>query len=309
MIETQIELRHLRYFVALADELHFTRASVVANISQPTLSQQIRQLEHAFGSRLVDRIGKKVSLTAAGTALLPHARSVLHQLHEAKAAVGEVSGLRSGRLALAVVQTVNATLIPQLLARYSESYPGIQVSTREVTGDELERGIEAGEFDLGLGFVPTGRATLETEALYEEELVGIVPRGHPLAQAGVLTFTALAEHPLVLLPRGYCTRELIQTSFTRAGVAPRIAMELNSVEGILATIQRTGAVTILPALALDRRLSPTLTAVGFKPPAPRRKVGLVWRKGAFRKAVANAFADLARSVATELKPARRVPPL
>jgi LysR family cyn operon transcriptional activator len=301
LLASQIELRHLRYFVALAEEQHFTRAAAAAHISQPTLSQQIRQLEAAVGSPLVDRIGKTVGLTAAGHTLLPFAREILHRLEEAGAAVAEHRGLRSGELSVAVVQTVNATLVPDLLARFSAAYPGIHVSTREVSGSELEAGVAGGSFDLGIGFSPAAAPGLSTERLYEEELKVIAPSRHPLAGRREVTVREVAAHPLVLLPRGYCTRELIQAAFSQVGLLPRVALELNSIDGILATIEQTGGLTLLPAFSVRSGGRRGLRTLRLTRPAPKRTVGLVWREGAFRKAAADAFAAIARAVAGERK--------
>jgi LysR family transcriptional regulator, cyn operon transcriptional activator len=300
MIESQIELRHLRYFVALADHRHFTRAAEAVNISQPTLSQQIRQLEAAFGSLLVDRAGKRVTLTVAGEALLPRARTVLQQLREAQEAVTQTMGLRSGNLRVAVVHTVNATLLPRLLGNFAAEYPGINVSSRELSADELEAGVLAGSYDLGIGFSPAGRHGLDTEPLFEEELVAIVPAQHAMAGLHQVRLRDLAAHGLALLPRGYCTRELIQAAFARYKVTPRVALELNSLDGLLSTVQQTGLLTILPALAMDEKLSPRLRSVPLAPPRPRRTVAVVWRSGAFRTAAARAFAEKAATLAAEM---------
>ena len=300
MIASQIELRHLRYFAALAELRHFTRAAERVHVSQPTLSQQIRQLEDAFGSPLFNRIGKQVTLTPAGEALLPHARGILCQVEEACTAVTELRGLDSGQLSVGVVQTVNALLLPSLLVRFSQTYPGIQVSTREVPGDQLEAGVESGAFDLGIGFSPSERPRLATDRLYEEELVVIAARSHPLSARKSIRFSQLEEHPLVLLPRGYCTRELIQASFGSRGGSPRVFMELNSIQSILGTIEQMNAATVLPALSLSGRLKSPLRSIRLTHPTPRRVVGLVWRTGAFRKAAATAFAEMAKAVAHEL---------
>jgi LysR family transcriptional regulator, cyn operon transcriptional activator len=294
IIQTQVELRHLRYFVALAEHQHFTRAAASAHISQPTLSHQIRQLENAFGAPLVDRVGKRVSLTAAGEALLPHARNVLRQLDEARTAVLETGGLKTGQLNVAAVQTVNATLLPDLLARFSRAYPGIHVSSREVSAAELERGVATGQFDLGIGFSPLGLPGLSADKLFDEELVVIAPKGHPLAKNREVRVRDLAQHSLVLLPRGYCTRELIQNGFSGVSADLRVSLEINSIQGILATIQQTGAATILPKQALSGAVRRDLKAVRLTHPTLKRTVSLIWREGAYRKAAAKAFGELAR---------------
>ena len=118
----QIELRHLRYFLAVADAAHFTRAAAKLHVTQPILSHQIRQLEDQLNLQLFDRVGRRVKLTAAGETLLPHARKVLSELDQAQAALGELHGLKQGLLRVGIVQTVNTCVIPEIVARFSAEH-------------------------------------------------------------------------------------------------------------------------------------------------------------------------------------------
>src|SRR5262245_21492019 len=128
---TRIELRHLRYFLAVAEEQSFTRAAGKLNVTQPTLSHQIRELEGQLNLVLFDRVGRRVKLTAAGEMLLPHARRVMRELMEAQTALDELHGLNRGSLRVGIVQTVNACVIPEIVARFSEAHPGIHVACQE----------------------------------------------------------------------------------------------------------------------------------------------------------------------------------
>src|SRR5215469_8648252 len=120
---TRIELRHLRYFLAVAEESHFTRAASKLRVTQPTLSHQIRELESQLNLRLFDRAARRVKLTAAGEVLLPHARRVVRELAEAQTALDHLHGLKCGALKVGIVQTVNACVIPEIVARFSEAHP------------------------------------------------------------------------------------------------------------------------------------------------------------------------------------------
>src|SRR5215472_13601216 len=122
---THVELRHLRYFLAVAEEQHFTRAAGKLHVTQPTLSHQIRELETQLNLSLFDRIGRRIKLTAAGEMLLPRARRVVRELAEAQIALDELHGLKRGALKVGIVQTVNACVIPEIVARFNASHPGI----------------------------------------------------------------------------------------------------------------------------------------------------------------------------------------
>src|SRR5688572_4790800 len=137
-----IELRHLRYFLAVAEANHFTRAATKLHVTQPTLSHQIRQLEGQLGLQLFDRVGRRVKMTAAGELLLPHARRVVRELEAAQTALTELHGLKRGELKVGIVQTVNACVIPEIVAGFSAAHPGIRVTCSEMAVDEIESGLE-----------------------------------------------------------------------------------------------------------------------------------------------------------------------
>jgi LysR family cyn operon transcriptional activator len=290
-----IELRHLRYFLAVAEATHFTRAAQKLHVTQPTLSHQIRQLEGQLNLPLFDRIGRRVKLTAAAELLLPHARRVLRELEEAQNALGELHGLRRGELKVGIVQTVNACVIPEIVAKFSGAHPGVRVNCSEMAVEDIETGIESGRLDLGIGFLPAGKKSLDGEKLFTEELVGVVSRNHPLARRRRLRMRELARYPLVLLSNKYCTRQLIDRAFSEAQSPPEVQVEMNSVESILATVRQARLATVLPSLALCER-DRGLAAISLTEPVPVRSVGLLWLKGAHRRAAAQAFAKVTESV-------------
>ena len=160
-----IELRHLRYFLAVAEAAHFTKAAEKLHVTQPTLSHQIRQLEGQLNLPLFDRIGRRVKLTAAGELLLPHARRVLCELEEAQSALGELHGLKRGEIKVGIVQTVNACVIPEIVARFSTTHTGVKVTCAELSVEEIEAGLEGGRLDLGISFLPATRPLIEGEKL------------------------------------------------------------------------------------------------------------------------------------------------
>lgn len=295
---TLIELRHLRYFLAVAEAAHFTRAAARLHVTQPTLSHQIRQLEGQLNVPLFDRIGRGVKLTAAGELLLPHARRILRELEEAQAALAELHGLKRGRITVGIMQTVNACVIPEIVARFGAAHPGIQVTCSELAVDDIESGLESGRIDVGISFLPPTRAALEGQRLFTEELVVVVRAGHALSRRRSVRVRELAALPLVLLSPKYCTRQLIDRAFSEAEVRPEVRVEMNSIESILATVRQTGLPSVLPSLALCQR-DKGLAVVTLTDPTPNRSVGLLWLRGAQRRAAAQAFAKVAEQALAE----------
>jgi len=295
-----IELRHLRYFLAAAETLHFTKAAAQLHVTQPTLSHQIRQLEGQLNLPLFDRIGRRIKLTSAGELLLPHSRRVFRELEEAQSALGELHGLKRGQLKVGIMQTVNACVIPEIVSRFSAAHPGVRVTCNEMAVDEVEAGLESGKLDLGISFLPATRAALEGERLFTEDLVLVVRADHSFTRRRSVKVSELAMVPLVLLSPRYCTRQLIDRSFAEVQVRPEVRVEMSSIESILSTIRESGLPSILPSLALCQR-DHGLVAVPITEPKLNRSVGLLWLRGAQRRAAAQVFATVAEQALAERK--------
>jgi LysR family cyn operon transcriptional activator len=290
-----MELRHLRYFSAVADANHFRRAAESLHVSQPTLSQQIQQLEKDLGTTLFDRIGKRVRLTSAGETFRHHARRVLHELDEAQVALLELDGLKRGRLFVGAVQTLNTYLIPPIIARFATLHPGVFLSVEELTAGQIEQELLRGRLNLGISFVSPSTDGISSEPLFDEELVLIVSSRHRLARRRLLKIQELDTEPLILLPTSFYPRQLFDEKAREVGASPRVAVEMNSIEGILAAIRICGGATVLPHLALTKKTA-GLRVIPLTEPTPRRTVGLLWRRDCYRCNATRAFMGYAHRV-------------
>ncbi|CAK7286268.1 transcriptional regulator CynR [Streptomyces misionensis] len=288
-----LELRHLRYLLAVAEHGNFTRAAEDLHISQPTLSQQVKQLERTLGIQLLDRTGRTVRLTDAGEAYAHHARGALHQLAAAERAVHDVRDLSRGRLRLAVTPTFTAYLVGPLTAELHDRHPGITLTVRETTQDRIEAGLLADEFDLGIAFQGAHLPGITATALFTETLTLVTGSGHA-ATADAMPVGALADRRLALLSGDFATRGHIDAYLERHGVSPRIAVEANSIQALTEVVQRTSLATVLPdAITHDH---PRLTPVPLDPALPTRTVTLLGRADAYRSAATRAFTRLARDL-------------
>ena len=294
-----MEFRHLRYFLAVADALHFTKAAEGLPVSQPALSAQVKQLEHEVGVPLFDRVGRSVQLTRAGSIFREHARRALREMELAQMAIAEVEGLHRGALSVGVVQTVNAYLIPEIVTRFSNLHPQVGLKLDELSGPDIEAGVRDGILDVGIGFLPVTSDRLESQPLFEEDFVLIASARHRFAKRRRLSLSSLSDESLILLPGIFCTRRLLNASFEQAGIQPKIIVEMNSIEGILATVRTSTLPTILPRLSLGFGRHPVLRAITLKNPTPRRGIGLLWKKGGHRSGAVRALADQVKSVMKE----------
>ena len=302
-----MELRQLEYFMAVARERHFTRAADSIPISQPTLSQQIRSLESELGTPLFDRLGKQVDLTEAGQVLLRYASRILQEAKEAKEAIAELQGLQRGALTVGAVQTISAYLLPIVAGQFKLNHPTLSLSLETLHAEEIYAGLRQNTLDLGLCYMPESYDELEGEPLFQEELVLVVHRQHPLASSTVMTMAELATHPLVLLKpcvgNGLCVRKKIEAAFFDAGVSPLVGLELNSIESAKAAVKAGLGISLFPEIyALGVGADPELRQIRLIDPTPRREIALVWRKGKFRSSAASAFiAELRRYTSQEVQ--------
>ena len=230
LAERILELRHLRYFVAVAEELHFGRAAERLHIAQPPLSRQVRDLEEEIGAPLFDRVARGVELTAAGRAFLPEARLTLAQAERAqrtalRAAKGEIGRLRVGFVEAATYSAI----LPNVLGFFRMHLPQIGLSLFEMSSIEQEEAFRDGRIDLGMLDNPpldAGR-WLNVESVYADPLVAALPDSHDLATRARIALADLADDPFVLFPRGGAPRlydEFI-ASCRAAGFSPRVVQQ------------------------------------------------------------------------------------
>ncbi|RFP24437.1 transcriptional regulator CynR [Duganella sp. BJB488] len=286
-----MQLRHIRYLLAVVEHQNFTRAAEVLHVSQPTLSQQIRQLEDTLGAQLLDRSGRTVRPTDAGTAYIEYARRALRELQAGQRAIHDVRDLSRGALRLAMTPTFTAYLVGPAIERFNARYPGIAINIREMALDAIESALAEDEVDLAIAFSAVRSAELDCRALFVEQLSVVVGAGHPFAaRADGIAPADLAAAPLALLTADFATRVHVDAYFQAQGMRPRIAVEANTISGIVEIVRRGSIATILPdAIAREHE---GLRAIALTPAFAHRGVALLSRKGAYQSAAANAFAEL-----------------
>lgn len=293
-------LRHIRYFLAVAEHRNFTRAATALHVSQPALSQQIKQLEALLGVQLFDRSRKSVRLTDAGEAWMGHAKLGLQHIHAGARAIQDVGALHLGVLRCAAPPRFSLYLIGPLMGRFHAQHPGVTVSFLEIAQEEIEAMLIDDKIDLGIVFRPPQPTDLDYTPLYEEELGFVTAASHRLAAVSApLSPAALAAEPLVLLNSSFATRRHIDAYCALHGIAAQVAVEVNAV-GALVEIVRQGKLgTVLPAQISATH--PELRAIPLLQPMAPRQVGYLRRKGAYRSAASNALIDVLNALIHDLK--------
>ncbi|MFF1412086.1 transcriptional regulator CynR [Streptomyces sp. NPDC058289] len=289
-----LELRHLRYLLAVAEHASFTRAAEELRISQPTLSQQVKQLESTIGVQLLDRTGRSgVRLTDAGETYVHHARRALRDLAAAERAVHDVADLSRGHLRLAVTPTFTAYLVGPLAAELHARHPGVTLDVKDMAQDRIEAGLLADELDLGIAFDGPHLPGITATPLYAEtlSLVTAAPATPAAGPHPPLPVNGLAGRQLALLSGDFATRGHIDAYLAEHRVRPRIAVEANSVQTLTEIVRRTDLATVLPDAVTEDH--PHLAPVALEPALPTRTVALLRRENAYRSAAGRAFTRLA----------------
>ena len=300
-----MEMRQLRYFLAVAERRNFTRAAEAMHVSQPSLSIQIAALEEELGMPLFDRLGKQVALTEAGQILLEHAERALGDLAQGARAIQELKGAERGRLIVGTLSTVNTYLIPPLVCRFKERFPQVCLQVQAQPSAQIVADVLANRFDLGLCLLPVPADRLVATRLFDETLSLVAPARWRMTRRRI-RMRELAGLPLVLMPSDYCLRRMIETECAKAGVQPKVSVEMTSPEGILEAVKAGAGLTVLPELYVRGRLMDgSLQVIELYDPAPRHSVGLVSLAGRHQGLAAQEFSRMCRATLDELRVEQR----
>ena len=284
-------LRHIKYFLAVAEHRSFTRAAASLYVSQPALSQQIKQLEESLEMTLFDRSGRQVKLTHAGEVYAGYAHKALQDLEEGRRALHDVQNLSRGALRIAITPTFTTYLIGPLIKVFHNLYPNITLSIQEMSQEQMEKQLLDDEFDVGIAFAEVHSAEIGTQTLLVETLALVVNKDHPLARHQTIDLQTLSEQSLVLLSHEFVTRGQIEHYCRQHSIKPQVLMEANSLSAVLEIIHHTQLTTLLPSNIVSNR--DELIAIALAPSLLQRTAVLLQRKGAYQNAATKAFIHLA----------------
>jgi len=289
-----MELRQLEYLVAVADEASFTRAAEKLHVSQPGVSAQIRQLELELGQELLDRSGRSVRLTQAGTLVVQHARQALAATESARRAVDELAGLVRGRVTVGMVVACSSLDLFDLLAAFHADHPGVEVALCEENSDRLVDGLRSGRLDLAfVGLAGSTPPDIELNVVADEPFGAAVRRDHPLARRRSIELAVLQDWPLIVMPRGTGLRAALDDGFAALRLRPRIALEASNLNVVAGLAIRGLGVAILPASSAAA-FAADLHAMTITRPQLRGRLALAWRAEGALSPAARALVGRAR---------------
>ena len=291
-------LRHLSYFIAVAEHRGFTRAAAALHVSQPALSQQIRQLEAMLEVQLFDRSGRRIRLTDAGEIWLEYARRALRDLEEGRRALHDAEDLHHGKLRIAMTPTFTTYMLGPLVEAYYRRYPGVKVLIQDMNQERMEAMLLEDELDVGIAFDDRRSQDIVVQPLLTETLALVVSRAHPLARERDLQLQALNAQPLILLSSEFATREQIDRYCRLHRLEPDVRMEANSIAAVLSVIRSTLLATLLPAAIAGQ--FDDVVAIALQPALLQRTACLLQRQGAWQSAAAREFIAVAQQIAVTL---------
>jgi LysR family cyn operon transcriptional activator len=295
-----VEIRHLRYFLAVAEAGSFSRAADRLGISQPSVSQQIRDLEADLRVRLFERRGKRILLTPSGLIFQEHARAMLGQLENCLQELSSEPGHLRGSLHVGVVPILNVPLVPQLMGLFAVDHPGISLIVEEISSTEIETALEEGRMDVGLGFVTRHSPNLRYERLCTDEFALIVSATHPWAKRRVIHFSELHQQPLLQLPDTFVMRRMTDDICRNHQVRPRTVAEINAIETLLRSLAPLKAAALMPKIALRGRESLKLRAVPLRGKKLGLEIGLLRLRDSAANVAVAEFTHLAKSVVPKI---------
>ena len=279
-----VNIRDLRYFVAVSELGHFGHAAQKCNISQPTLSGQIKKLEQELGITLLERTNRRVMLTETGAQIAQSARRILREVDDIYGIAQSSHDPLSGKFRLGAFPTLSTYIFPSLVEMVKQHMPDLRLILIEEKTAILVDKLRQGEIDAALLALPLQDNFLVTHKLFDDEFFLAVPSGHELTRYKTIDQTRLRDHRLLLLEEGHCLRDQALDVCQLNGISEEQDFKATGLETLRQMVRAGTGITFIPEIA-KHAVEPGIEYIPFKAPAPRRQIGLVWRKTTTRHAV------------------------
>ncbi|WP_024279123.1 LysR family transcriptional regulator [Xanthobacter sp. 126] len=290
-----MELRTLRAFVEVVRQGGFSPAAKVLNATQPTISKAVKQLEDELGVPLLDRIGHRSQLTAAGEIVYRRALTLLAEREGLVAELDDLRGLRRGSLRLGLPPLGASTLFAPLFAVFRSRYPGIEIRLTEHGSKRLEEMLIEGEVELAGSLLPA-KEGFDGQGVRCEPLMAVLPVSHPLAGRERVTMADLAGFPFILFEGGFALNQVLEDACARNGFAPQIAARSGQIDFIVEIAGAGLGVAFLPKTIAYQRRTPAVRLSELAEPGTEWHMAIVWRKGSYLSHAARAWLELTREV-------------
>lgn len=273
-----MELHQLRYVVAVARTKNFSRAAEQCHVSQPSLSQQIQKLEQELGERLFERLKREAKLTPAGETFLRRAVRILDEVEAARREAHDSHALLRGTLAIGVLPTIAPYLLPDVIARFSQMYPGVEIVIHEDTTARLLKLALGCDIDFAIASTPLHDARVEVRELFSEELLLALPPGHALAARRTIRSADLDAEKLIVMKEGHCLGDQVLNFCERRGMHPSVSIRSAQMETIQSLVRAGVGLSLIPRMAAQEGRADAPVYRSLSSPRPERTVVALWPK-------------------------------
>lgn len=288
-----MEFRPLRMFVEVVRQGGFSQAAREVNATQSTISKAVKQLEDEISVPLLDRIGHRSVLTTAGEIVYRRGVRLLADRDDLLAELDDLRGLGRGVLRLGLPPIGSSTLFAPLFATYRQRYPGVEVQLTEHGSDRLEESLRAGEIDFAGALLPTSE-DFEVQLVRREPLVALLPPAHPLARRRRIALAELRETPFIMFESGFALHRVILDACRRAELEPKVVAVSSQIDFMVKLVAAGMGTTFLPRMIALQRAGKAVRCVPLSEPGTDWVMAMVWRRGAYLSAAAQAWLDLVR---------------
>jgi len=293
-----MNIRDLKYIVAVAEYRNFSKASEICFISQPTLSMQIKKLEEYLDIKIFERDNKKVLLTADGSKIIEKAKIILSEVDNIKKFSKSVKSPYAGELIIGVIPTIAPYLLPRIIEKINKQYPNLKIFLKEGTTDNLLKDIKNGKIDVMIQALPMDLGDLKTEVIYKEEFFVAVPKNHEWAERKIIKKNELNDKYILLLEKEHCLRgHILQQLCNLSNNNDKIDFKATSLETLRYMVMSGLGITVIPKLAINES-DRNIVYIPFTDPKPYRYITLAWRKNFVREVLVK---DLAKKISEILE--------
>lgn len=293
-----VSIKHLQTFLAIVEAGNFRRASEVLHLSQPAVTAHVKQLEQAIGMPLLDRTTRRMRVTAAGDRLRTMAEQTLADLDAVLLELRNEATLQRGRISISCVPTIAASVLPRVLGRFGEKYPGVTVKVFDVIAEKIFAQVMEDKVDFGIGPPPAVGAEFDFRAITRDPFVAVVPRGHPWADRKSVTLTDLVGVPFLALLQGYNVRETLDATLKKHGLKITPKYEVQHHYTLGGMVEAGLGITALPSMAVSMLSRPLLRTVPIRP-SPTREVGIIKLKRKKLSPAPQVFIDMFNEVVSK----------
>lgn len=306
-----MNIRDLRYLVAIADHKHFGRAANACFVSQPTLSTQLKKLEEELGVSLIERAPRRVMLTPAGRDIAERARRILGEVEQLREAARRSTDPEAGTVRLGLFPTLGPYLLPHVVPGIRRRFPRLELLLVEEKTEVILRMLREGRLDAAILALPVHDPQLHVEPLFEEPFLLAVPSHHALASHKSIALGELSAHSLLLLEDGHCLRDQALDVCHLSGAEEKSGFRATSLETLRQMVAANVGITLLPKLAVEPPVPPSddIRLIPFSGSTPHRRIAMTWRRSSamdvFLQQLAEVIRDASRELLTHAVPTQK----